>query len=205
MHARTPPEESTPTKPIKPLAAATVTTAALVLAGCGAGGTTAAPTVTETVTEDRGPASASQTTAPGDDGAGDRTTNTSPATGDDPVIAAIDAALAQYPGGVIVSIDREDRRDVYDIVTNGTVTEIEVSDNGDIREEERDGDDDDVTNAAAATVTVSDAISQALDQHPGSTVDDAELDDDDRATLEWQIDLDDENRRDLAEVRIPAN
>lgn len=171
MHARTPPEESTPTKPIKPLAAATVTTAALVLAGCGAGGTT----------------------------------NTSPATGDDPVFAAIDAALAQYPGGVIDSIDREDRRDVYDIVTNGTVTEIEVSDNGDIREEERDGDDDDVANAAAATVTVSDAISQALDQHPGSTVDDAELDDDDRATLEWQIDLDDENRRDLAEVRIPAN
>ena len=172
MHARTPPEESTPTKPIKPLAAATVTTAALVLAGCGAG---------------------------------DRTTNTSPATGDDPVFAAIDAALAQYPGGVIDSIDREDRRDVYDIVTNGTVTEIEVSDNGDIREEERDGEDDDVANAAAATVTVSDAISQALDQHPGSTVDDAELDDDDRATLEWQIDLDDENRRDLAEVRIPAN
>lgn len=35
-------------KPIKPLAAATLTTAALVLAGCGAGGTTAAPTVTET-------------------------------------------------------------------------------------------------------------------------------------------------------------
>lgn len=196
-------------KPIKPLAAATLTTAALVLAGCGAGGTTAAPTVTETVTEDRGPASASQTTAPGDDGAGDRTTNTSPATatGKDPVFAAIDAALAQYPGGVIVSIDREDRRDVYDIdiVTNGTVTEIEVSDNGDIREEDRDGDDDDVANAAAATVTVSDAISQALDQHPGSTVDDAELDGDDRATLKWQIDLDDENRRDLAEVRIPAN
>lgn len=196
-------------KPIKPLAAATLTTAALVLAGCGAGGTTAAPTVTETVTEDRGPASASQTTAPGDDGTGDRTTNTSPATatGKDPVFAAIDAALAQYPGGVIVSIDREDRRDVYDIdiVTNGTVTEIEVSDNGDIREEDRDGDDDDVANAAAATVTVSDAIAQALDQHPGSTVDDAELDGDDRATLKWQIDLDDENRRDLAEVRIPAN
>lgn len=196
-------------KPIKPLAAATLTTAALVLAGCGAGGTTAAPTVTETVTEDRGPASASQTTAPGDDGAGDRTTNTSPATatGKDPVFAAIDAALAQYPGGVIVSIDREDRRDVYDIeiVTNGTVTEIEVSDNGDIREEDRDGDDDDVANAAAATVTVSDAIAQALDQHSGLTVDDAELDGDDRATLKWQIDLDDENRRDLAEVRIPAN
>lgn len=196
-------------KPIKPLAAATLTTAALVLAGCGAGGTTAAPTVTETVTEDRGPASASQTTAPGDDRAGDRTTNTSPATatGKDPVFAAIDAALAQYPGGVIVSIGREDRRDVYDIdiVTNGTVTEIEVSDNGDIREEDRDGDDDDVANAAAATVTVSDAIAQALDQHPGSTVDDAELDGDDRATLKWQIDLDDENRRDLAEVRIPAN
>lgn len=196
-------------KPFKPLAAATLTTAALVLAGCGAGGTTAAPTVTETVTEDRGPASASQTTAPGDDGAGDRTTNTSPATatGKDPVFAAIDAALAQYPGGVIVSIDREDRRDVYDIdiVTNGTVTEIEVSDNGDIREEDRDGDDDDVANAAAATVTVSVAIAQALDQHPGSTVDDAELDGDDRATLKWQLDLDDENRRDLAEVRIPAN
>lgn len=123
------------------------------------------------------------------------------------MFAAIDAALAQYPGGVIVSIDREDRRDVYDIdiVTNGTVTEIEVSDNGDIREEDRDGDDDDVANAAAATVTVSDAIAQALDQHPGSTVDDAELDGDDRATLKWQIDLDDENRRDLAEVRIPAN
>lgn len=104
MHARTPPEESTPTKPIKPLAAATVTTAALVLAGCGAGGTTAAPTVTETVTEDRGPASASQTTAPGDDGAGDRTTNTSPATGDDPVIAAIDCECEPGGDGITPSV-----------------------------------------------------------------------------------------------------
>lgn len=127
-------------------------------------------------------------------------------TGDDPVFAAIDAALAAYSDGIVVTVDREDDSETYDIdvVQGEQVLELEVGADGTVREDEREGDDDDVAKAQAATVTAADAIRQALEQHPDGVLDEAELDEDD-GVLRWEINLDDADRNDLAEVNISAN
>ncbi|WBL18795.1 PepSY domain-containing protein [Citricoccus sp. NR2] len=128
------------------------------------------------------------------------------AQGDDPVFGVIDAVLAEYADGIIVDIDREDRGDRYDIdvVVGNEIIELEVTVDGEIREDEREGDDDDIREAQQATVTAADAIREALNQHEGSVLDEAQLDEDDDR-LVWDIDLDDENGNDLAELEIPAN
>lgn len=128
------------------------------------------------------------------------------AQGDDPVFAVIDAVLAEYADGIIVDIDREDRGDRYDIdvVVGNEIVELEVTVDGEIREDEREGDDDDIREAQQATVTAADAIREALNQHEGSMLDEAQLDEDDDR-LVWDIDLDDQDGRDLAELTIPAN
>lgn len=171
----------------------------LLLSACGTGGEEIVPeTVTQTVgAEDT--AADEATTAPTDEHAEDQ------AAGEDPVFAAIDAALDAYPGGVVVDIDREDALDTYDIdvVVDGQVVELEVDGAGSVREDEREGDDDDVRKASEATVTAADAIRQALDRHPEGVLDEAELESDD-GRLEWEIDLDDADRRDLAELTLPA-
>lgn len=162
---------------------------------------TEATTATETATD-------TATTTAGDDtaSASDSQTPAAAADGDDPVFAAIDAVLAQHPEGVIVTIDREDDNAVYevDVVVGEEVLELDVAEDGSIREDDREDDEDDeVAEARQATVTAADAIAQALDQHPDGVLDEAELDEDD-GVLRWEIELDDENRNDLAEVTVPA-
>ncbi|MDO5511296.1 PepSY domain-containing protein [Corynebacterium sp.] len=165
----------------------------LALGACTDSGTTTT-TVTETTTAT---AAATPTT--------EQTTATETTTTGDPVFAAIDAVLAAYPGGVITDIDREDGRVTYDIdvAVGDTIVELEVDGDGTIREDERDSDSDDVAKSRAATVTVADAISQALDQFPDGVLDEAELDEDD-GVLRWEIDLDDADGNDLAELTFPA-
>lgn len=196
---------------------------ALVLSACADSGSTT-DTATETATAQDTAADTTATATDAADGAGTATdttetttddqadtTETSPAAdqaaGDDPVFAAIDAALAEYAGGVVVSIDREDNSGGYDmdVVVGQDVFEIEVAEDGSIREEEREGDEDDeAAEAEQATVTAADAITQALEQHPDGVLDELELEEDD-GQLRFEIDLDDQDRRDLAEVTIPAN
>lgn len=127
-------------------------------------------------------------------------------TGEDPAFAAMDAALAAYPGGIVVDVDREDGRHTYDIdiVLDNQVIELEVDADGTVREDEREGDDDDVREARAATVTAAEAIRDALDRHPEGYLDEAQLDEDD-GRLYWEIELDDANFNDLAELDLPAN
>lgn len=127
-------------------------------------------------------------------------------SGEDPVFGAIDTALAAYPGGIIVDIDREEGRNTYDIdlVLDNQVIELEVDVDGTVREDERDSDDDDVREARAATVTAAEAIREALDRHPDGYLDEAQLDEDD-GRLYWEIELDDANFNDLAEIDLPAN
>lgn len=124
----------------------------------------------------------------------------------DPVFAAMDATLAAYPGGIIVDVDREDGRHTYDIdiVLDNQVIELEVDVDGTVREDEREGDDDDAREAHAATVTAAEAIRDALDRHPEGYLDEAQLDEDD-GRLYWEIELDDANFNDLAELDLPAN
>ncbi|QGU04211.1 PepSY domain-containing protein [Corynebacterium comes] len=127
-------------------------------------------------------------------------------TGDDPVFGAIDAVLAQHGDGIIVDIDREDDRETYDIdvVVGNEVIELEVDSDGTVREDEREGEDEDVVKAQAATVTAAEAIRDALNQHPDGILDQAELDEDD-GVLRWKIELDDADRKDLVELELPAN
>ncbi|RNE49317.1 hypothetical protein [Corynebacterium alimapuense] len=123
----------------------------------------------------------------------------------DPVFAAIDEVLAEYSNGIIIDIDREDDRNAYDIevVAGDEVIDLEVDPDGNIREEERDNDGDDVAKAQSASVTAAEAIRQALDEQPEGFLDEVELDDD--RDLSWEIDLDDADGRDLAELSFPAN
>ena len=181
--------------------------AALTLGACTDTGTTET-TVTETTTAEAAPTTAT-TATPATTAAAETTETTqdsTPVTGEDPVFAAIDAVLADHPDGIVTDIDREDGRVDYDIdvVVGDQVIELEVDADGNVREDERESDDDDVAEARAATVTAADAIRQALDQIPDGVLDEAELDEDDGA-LRWEIELDDADGNDLAEITIPAN
>lgn len=178
--------------------------ASLVLTACAETEDTTTPDATETETATQ-EATAEATTS---EEATETTTeeDTGQATGDDPVFGAIDAVLAEHAGGIIVSIDREDDTDTYDVdvVVDDQVLELEVDAEGNVREDEREGDDEDVTEAQNATVTAAEAIQDALDQHPDGVLDDASLDEDD-GSLAWEISLDDADRNDLTELTIPAN
>ncbi|NMB22047.1 MAG: hypothetical protein GX983_01590, partial [Corynebacterium sp.] len=107
-----------------------------------------------------------------------------------------------------IDIDREDDTEAYeiDVVVGEEVLELDVDTAaGEVRESDRDNDDaEDVRRAQEATVTISDAITQALEAHPDGVVDEASLEDED-GRLEWQIDLDDVERNDLTEFTVLAN
>lgn len=126
--------------------------------------------------------------------------------GEDPVFRAIDAVMAEYPDGVIVNIDREDDADSYemDVVQSEEVVNLQVDFDGTLREDDREGDDDDVANAQASTVSAIDAINEALELHPEGLLDELDLEDEDGALL-WKVSLDDADRNDLAELDVAAN
>ncbi|ANE02862.1 PepSY domain-containing protein [Corynebacterium crudilactis] len=167
----------------------------LILTGCGSttDSETATPSTAETVSEATSTTSADASTS-------------SAVDGDDPVFDIIDVVLAEYPDGIITSIDREDSVDRYDVdvVSGEEIIELEVTPDGQIHIDEREGDDDDIREARTATITAAQAIGLALDQHPEGVLDSAELNEDD-GLLEWEIELDNASRHDLTELNIPAN
>ncbi len=126
--------------------------------------------------------------------------------GEDPIFDVINAALAEYPGGIIVDIDREDNTDSYeiDLVQGDQLIELQVDFDGTLREDDREGDDDLIVRAQNATVTAQEAIREALELHPEGLLDEAELQDND-GVIQWKIQLDDADRNDLADVEISAN
>lgn len=128
------------------------------------------------------------------------------AGGDDPVFDAIGAVMSDYPDGIIIAIDREDNTDAYevDVVQGDEVFELKVEEDGNVVEDDREHDGEDVSYAQDTSVSISDAIQEALEQHQDGFLDDAELDED-NGTLSWEISLDDADRNDLTEVRIAAN
>lgn len=159
--------------------------------------TTEDPATTEE-TADNGVATETQTAVSDADATADR----------DIVFDAIDLVMAEHADGIIIDIDREDDTEAYeiDVVVGEEVLELNVDTAaGEVRESDRDNDDaEDVRRAQEATVTVADAITQALEAHPDGVVDEASLEDED-GRLEWQIDLDDVERNDLTEFTVLAN
>lgn len=155
-------------------------------------------TTTAEETTDSGVATETQTAVSDADATADR----------DIVFDAIDLVMAEHADGIIIDIDREDDTEAYeiDVVVGEEVLELDVDTAaGEVRESDRDNDDaEDVRRAQEATVTISDAITQALEAHPDGVVDEASLEDED-GRLEWQIDLDDVERNDLTEFTVLAN
>lgn len=134
----------------------------------------------------------------------DETTDDAQAAGDDEVFAIIDAVEAEYDGGFIVDIDREDGGSKYevDVVVGNEVYELDVTSSGDISVDEQDNDSDKIAKAERATVTATEALNQAFEQHPDATFDELDLDEDD-GSLDWEIELDGADGSDI-EVEIPA-
>lgn len=126
--------------------------------------------------------------------------------GDDAVFPAIEAVLAEYSDGIITDIDREDDRDEYeiDVVVGNEVIEVDVLEDGTVREDDRDDDDDDdIQEAQDAQVTAEEAIGTALEGREGQILDEAELNEDD-GQLRWEIELDRAEGGDGDEIDIDA-
>ena len=193
---------------------AAVSGLSLSLAACGddSGGSDATATETTVVTGEETTEDTATTEETTDNGVATETQTAesdADVTADrDLVFDAIDAVMAEHADGIIINIDREDDTESYevDVVVGEEILELNVnSASGEVRESDRDSDDnEDVLRAQEATVTVVDAITQALEAHPDGILDEASLEDED-GRLEWQIDLDDIERSDLAEFTVLAN
>ena len=186
----------------------------LSLAACGDdnGDTDATATETTVVTEDETTQDTATTEETAENGVATET-QTAESEADlnaerDLVFEAIDAVMAEYADGIIVDIDREDDTESYeiDVVVGEEVIEVNVNaTTGEVNESDRESDEGDIVlRAQEATVTAADAITQALEAHPDGIVDEASLEDED-GRIEWQIDLDDIERNDLAEFTVLAN
>lgn len=168
----------------------TVLAAAALLAGCSNGGTEAP--ATKTVTEASETTVATTTTAAASESAGEATND-----------AAYDAIEAARPFGTVISIDREDNTNAFEVkvAAEDKIVELLVDGNH-VMEQESEQDAEDVAKAGQATVAIEDAIKEALSQHDG-ILDSAELDEDNGA-LQWEISIDNPDGTDLAEVNVPA-
>ena len=192
-------------------AAGIATSAALFLSACNDSEdtttveTTTATDAAEATQEDTAEETTTEETE-GDDTVTETTVADDAASGDDPVFDAIGAVTADYPDGIIISIDREDNTDAYevDVVQGDEVLELKVEEDGNVVEDDREHDGEDISYAQDTTVSIEDAIQEALEQHQDGFLDEAELDED-NGTLNWDISLDDADRNDLTDVRIAAN
>ncbi|MCQ4612715.1 MULTISPECIES: PepSY domain-containing protein [Corynebacterium] len=168
----------------------TVLAAAALLAGCSNGGTEAP--ATKTVTEAPETTVATTTTAAASESAGEATND-----------AAYEAIEAARPFGTVISIDREDNTNAFEVkvAAEDKIVELLVDGNH-VMEKESEQDAEDVAKAGQATVAIEDAIKDALNQHDG-ILDSAELDED-NGVLQWEVSIDNPDGTDLAEVNVPA-
>lgn len=182
-----------------------------LLAGCSSNGTsnnteaTPAP-ATVTTTAPASPSAGSSDDADDTSSSPAASSSSPAASGDDPVFGALDAVQEQYADGKIISVDREDDDTMWDVdvVVGDRVIELDVLQDGTVREDEQDDDSDDIARSKEATVDIRDAINTALrDQPEGVTLDDASLDTED-GRLIWEIELDGADGHDFAELYIDA-
>lgn len=149
-------------------------------------------TTTSTETDDQ-----TQST---DDAATDENTT----SGNDEVYSIIEAVESEYNDGFIVDIDRDDNGSTFevDVVAENQVYQLDVAADGTINVDETDSDDEDIRESEEATVTVTEALDEAFNQHSDATFDQIQLDEED-GSLQWEIDLDDANGSEI-ELQVPA-
>ncbi|HEY4576701.1 MAG TPA: hypothetical protein VIG67_02455 [Yaniella sp.] len=142
-------------------------------------------------------------TAPEDTPTEDDTADSPTSSGDDPVYGVIEAVEAEYADGFIVNVDLDDNSDYdVDVVVDSQLYELNVTEDGSISVDEQETDDENVARADQATVTVTEALDQAFEQHADATFDQIELDDDD-GSLHWDIDLDGSDNSEI-ELEVAA-
>lgn len=165
-------------------------TAAGLLVGCSDGDDTAA-TVTEATTV----ISEVEATTTATEGA-----STSSEANND---AAYDAIEAARPFGTVISIDRENNTNAFEVkvAKDDQIIELHVDGNH-VMQQESEQDAEDVAKAGQAAVAIEDAIKDALNQHDG-ILDSAELDED-NGVLQWEVSIDNPDGTDLATVNVPA-
>ncbi|MEJ4098809.1 hypothetical protein V5S96_00285 [Corynebacterium mastitidis] len=175
--------------------------AALALTACGSD-EEQNPITTEFVTVEKETPAAASSAAASDDDEDDAPAATATTDG---ALAAIQDALAAHPDGIVTDLDREGDSYEIDLVEGEEHVELTVDAKGKVTETERESDDDadDIAEAKAATVTALEAAQQALDAHEGGVIDSLSLDEED-GSLEWDIDLDDAEGNDLAEMKVAA-
>lgn len=123
-------------------------------------------------------------------------------SGEDPVYEILGYVEDEYPDGVIVKVESGGQTFDVDVVTNNELQELEVTTSGDVSVDERTNDDDQITRADSATITVNEAIDQAFEEHPDATFDQADLDEND-GSLRWEIELDGADGSEI-ELEVPA-
>ncbi|MBD3690024.1 PepSY domain-containing protein [Nanchangia anserum] len=172
-----------------PLALTALTCAALGLAGCTQNG--AAPRETETVTQtptaqQEASSSAGHAYAPFADA--------------DAVVAAAHAVVADHPGTVI-GVDTDNRAHNITVTVREGADEVTytVAEGGQIRESDRDREDDALP---SGLIDLSRAL-EAARVAGTDYLDDAEIDED-SGRWRWEISVDDADGHDLREVVIDA-
>lgn len=197
------------------LATTVAASTAFALAACSDAADTAndaagsATSAAASATDSAGSAVSSATSSASEASASSAASETSSAVREgelDPAFAAISAVKAEYADGIITAIDRDDNDETFDVdvVVGEDVLDLVVNADGAITEEERENDGDDVLEAQKATVTIDDAITDALERHPEGVIDEVSLEEDD-GMLNWEIDLDGQDRSDLAEFSVRAS
>lgn len=121
-----------------------------------------------------------------------------------PITNVLQAVESAYPGGVVVEVEREDDGAKFEVevVHEEKLHELEVTPSGDISVDEVEAEDEDIQRASKVTVSVLDALRQAVSQHQNAAVDSIELEEKDN-TLYWEIELKDAQDQEI-ELNIDA-
>ncbi|GAA4471526.1 hypothetical protein GCM10023190_00800 [Enteractinococcus fodinae] len=109
-----------------------------------------------------------------------------------PVLSVLQAAEAAYPNCILVEVEQEDDGASYEVelVHEQQLYELEVTPDGEITVDEVDSDDEDIQRASQVTVSLRDALRQAVAQHQGATLESIELEEED-GSLYWEVELKD--------------
>lgn len=107
-----------------------------------------------------------------------------------------------YPGGIPIEIETEDDTFEVEIVHEGKLHELDVAQDGTIKVEDVDENDDDIEHAQQVTVSLTEGLTQAVEKYPNATVESIELEDKDDV-LFWEVELKDEQGNEV-EFDLPA-
>ena len=104
-----------------------------------------------------------------------------------PILESVETA---YPGAFIVEIEREDDGASYEVelVHEQQLHELNVTVEGEISVEEVDPEDDDIARVTQVTVSIMDALRQALGEHQNAALESIELEEDD-GRVYWEVEL----------------